>query len=55
MDLLHINAALQTTRAGRLEMLMVRLFGTSRTEVSEVDPSGYVVLRKWRGRSYMWN
>lgn len=55
MDLIHVNAALQTNRAGWLEMLLVRLFGTSRTEASEVDPSGHVVLRKWRGRTYMWN
>jgi hypothetical protein len=55
MSLLHINAALQTARAGWIEMLFVRLFGKSRTEVSEADESGHVVLRKWRGRSYMWN
>lgn len=55
MDLLHINAAIQTTRAGWFEMLMVRLFGVSRTEPSEVHPSGHIVLRKWRGRSYLWN
>lgn len=52
MNLLHINASLQTARAGWIEMLFVRLFGKSRTEVGD---DGEVVLRKWRGRSYLWD
>jgi len=51
MNLLHLNAALQTTRASRWELLLVRLFGASRVETD--DDGRNVVLRKWRGRSYM--
>ena len=51
MRLRHINAALQTERAGRWEMLMVRLFGTLRIEMD--DEGRPVALLKWRGRSYL--
>jgi hypothetical protein len=51
MNLLHVNAALQTVRAGRVELFLVWIFGSLRTEL---DGEGKEVkLRKWRGRSYM--
>ena len=53
MSILHVNAAIQSCRAGWWEMLMVRLFGTTRIETD--DFGNTVTLRKWRGRSYLWD
>jgi hypothetical protein len=51
LTLLHINATLQTLRAGPVEMLCVAAFGRRRIVAT---PKGRLELRKWRGRSYLW-